>query len=226
MRVPVTQILKLGRLFTMKFIIAFIYLILISISAFSQTTETKWKVEDGWKGLLPLISTRADFEKLFGKGVRLKNSAYYQYRYETEEAIIEVDYAQTRCDKNSNGVNRFDIPENTVTRYQIILKGQAPTAELTFDKNRFERSVSESQVTEVELNKYRFERTDPQNQNKEPAFAISYHQFKEELSSPQNEWSSGVGISFWGIAVQDVDYVRGFSYGPSYDDLEKRRCEK
>src|SRR5215204_5472746 len=136
MRFPVTQILKFGRLFTMKFIIAFIWLILISIPAFSQTTESKWKVEDGWKGLLPFKSTRADIEKLFGKGVRLKDPFHYQYRYEAEEAIIEVGYAETPCDENSNDVERFDIPENTVKLYKIILKGQTTTAELTFNKNR------------------------------------------------------------------------------------------
>ena len=190
----------------MRFIIIFTWLILISVPVFSQKTESGWKVENGWQGLIPIQSTKANVEKLFGKGIQMKSQVFYQFQHDTKDAIISVGYA-IPCGENPHLLSRFDVPPNTLIRYRVELKQPIPITDLKFNKNRFERNVST----------YRNEATPGR---------FSYKQFREELDKLPNESSGALEIAFWGEIIGNIDYVRFFEYDPTFDDFDKYRCEK
>ena len=47
----------------------------------------------GWRGIIPLHSTRADIESLVGKPSSERNDIYH-----TDKEFVRVDYAKGRCE--------------------------------------------------------------------------------------------------------------------------------
>jgi hypothetical protein len=70
----------------------------ISILIFASTVFTHGQ-SNSWRGLTPLLSTRADVEKLLGKP---KEDKYSCCRYETPNEYVSVSYAADKCDEGWN----------------------------------------------------------------------------------------------------------------------------
>src|SRR6185503_17182878 len=60
----------------------------------------------GWRGIIPLHSTRADVESLLGKPLPDRD-----YLYQTEDHFVSVDYAKGPCEGWPSGWN---VTANTV----------------------------------------------------------------------------------------------------------------
>ena|SRR5258708_29591156 len=174
---------------------------ILAVPVFSQ------KVEDGWKGLLPFKSTKEDVEKVLGKG-KQKPDAWQlkRYKYDTDEAVVDVEYAELSCDEKTDPYDRFDVPSDTVIRYRVQLKKMLPISELSFETIRFAHVPSHTGV--------------------DSQFYFSYMQANQNLDVGPNEFRTGSGIEISGKIVGDRDYARGFMYGPPWGEREKRRCNK
>ena len=85
--------------------------------------------ERGWRGLVPLFSTRSDVERLLGHGSSQCNCIYH-----TETEIVQVDYATAPCDGVLKGWN---VPPGTVLRLSISPKEKQMFAELGIRESEF-----------------------------------------------------------------------------------------
>jgi hypothetical protein len=177
--------------FLIRALVVFVFL-------FSSSLVFGQRVEDGWKGLLPFKSTKADVEKLFGSGQRSNYDRHYQFEYKNEIVIFSVDYSGDPCDPSLDTVDRYDLPAATILSYEIRLSKPIPLREFTFDVNRFERTVM------------------IYGPNNEPR-AISYVQWEFELWKIPNQMGVGNGIEIYVAESGDKELATGFLYSPPYD---------
>jgi hypothetical protein len=177
----------------MRFVAGLILVLTALVDGFPQ------KVEDGWKGLLPYTSTRADIEKVVGKGEKDKYNLLW--KYVSSEAAVEVRYAGDPCgDKASS----FEVPPETAITYWVTLKHAVPIEDLSFDRNRFARYPSSEDRSST---------------------SFYYYQAKENLSVVPNEWG-GHGIELSGELIGGREYITSFRYGPPWSELYRSPCVK
>lgn len=88
------------------------------------------EVEKGIEGIIPFKSNRTDVEKLFGKPNDYD-------RYEKEDANIHFTYSTEPCQKDDLGRGDYNIPKDTVLRYQIYLHKPLKFSELKYDAKRY-----------------------------------------------------------------------------------------
>src|SRR5437868_9386966 len=71
--------------------------------------------EGGWRGIVPLHSTRADVERILGRTPNERTRTYY-----LKDCDVYVVYSrEDDCKRFPNGWN---VPPNTVIRFDVILK--------------------------------------------------------------------------------------------------------
>lgn len=83
---------------------------------------------EGWRGIVPLHSTRADVERLLGAGANECKCAYY-----LEDVNVFFDYSSGDC--KSGGV--WDVPSGTVMRITVYTKPTLRWSTLNVDKSKF-----------------------------------------------------------------------------------------
>jgi hypothetical protein len=93
----------------------------------------------GWRGIIPLHSTRIDVESLLGKPLPDRD-----YLYQTEDHFVRVDYAKRPCEGWPSGWN---VTTNTVL--SIIVR---PTRDLKFsdlhlDESKFSKAFDDTFTT-------------------------------------------------------------------------------
>jgi len=174
------------------------FLIALFIVALFGAGLSAQKVEEGWKGLLPFNSTKADVEKRFGDGKRTDRDRHYQFEYKNETGTFGVDYSGDPCDPSSDSLDRYNLPAATILRYKVRLFKPVPMKELNFDVNRFERTVM------------------IYGPNNEPR-AVSYVQWETDLWKVPNQAGGGYGIEMQVSDGGDGELATGFLYGPPYD---------
>ena len=99
-------------------------------------------LENGWKGIKPLHSTKNEVDKVWGEP-KIDDNGYY--RYTTNDAYIQVNYATTPCKENQYNRGKFSVSENTVLGYWINFNGspEFPTlSSLQLDKTKYEKDTS------------------------------------------------------------------------------------
>lgn len=109
-------------------------IILTSILLFCGIFPASLPLEEkGWRGLIPLHSTRTDVERVLGP-----SSGDCRCIYRTEEEVVSVIYSRTNCKGNVPGWN---VPAETVLEFTVMpLKRQDKFSELRLDKRRFVRT--------------------------------------------------------------------------------------
>ena len=114
----------------MKSIIVLASLLIMSL-AFTQDAP-------GWRGIVPLRSTRAQVEQLVGAlDVRCQC-------YSTEMATIRVDYASGPC---TGALAGWNVPIDTVLSLQIYPKKALLFSELKIQKEDFVKTVDDTVTT-------------------------------------------------------------------------------
>jgi hypothetical protein len=176
----------------MRFILAILLVGLFGVDLSAQ------RVEEGWKGLLPFKSTKADVEKLFGNGKTTEHNRHYQFEYKTETGTFRVDYSGDPCDPSAEYSERYNLPAATILHYEVQLVTPVPLENFTFDVNRFERTVM------------------IYGPNKEPR-AISYVQWEFDRWKVPNQAGVGNGIEIQITGSEDRELVTRFLYSPPYD---------
>lgn len=86
------------------------------------------EVVRGWKGIIPLHSTRADVERLLGSSTGECNCLY-----KTEDAAVYVEYAVDRC---RGGLPGWNVPKETVLRLTVTLRTAQQFSDLKLDRSK------------------------------------------------------------------------------------------
>jgi hypothetical protein len=97
-------------------------------------------IEDGYKGIKPLHSSKASVEQMLGKP-QIDENGYHKYM--TADGFLRVVYTTKPCSENNLGRGDFSVAENTVLSYRVLLTDKPAISDLTFDRQRFPRSTSE-----------------------------------------------------------------------------------
>ena len=91
----------------------------------------------GWRGIVPLHSTRTDVEQLLGKPN--EKLATYSVLYRTMNETIIVDYAQGRSCGRENAGNQWKVPRYTVERILVTLNRGVPLTQLGIDETKYKK---------------------------------------------------------------------------------------
>jgi hypothetical protein len=97
-------------------------------------------VEKGWKGLLPLQSTKADVEKAFGNPEKVDENGYYNYRL--VDAFVQVNNSTEPCTANQYDRGKFNVPKDSVLDMWIYIKRNVLVSDLKFDRQQYQRDTS------------------------------------------------------------------------------------
>jgi hypothetical protein len=97
----------------------------------------------GWKGIAPLHSSRADVERLLGSPSAACKTLC---SYETKSEVVFVGYSGEPCTNNDE--NRWRVPSDTVTSVTVNLGERAKLSGLKLNLRKFIRTM------DPELNGY------------------------------------------------------------------------
>src|SRR5262245_39806863 len=86
----------------------------------------------GWRGIVPLRSTRSDVEAVLGKGTGEIQCSYYR-----DDMNIFFVYSSGTCDNGRSG--DWNIGPNTVIRFTIYPKPNPKLSDLKLEETKFEK---------------------------------------------------------------------------------------
>ena len=102
-------------------------------SALNMVGPTQAK---GWRGLVPLHSTRADVERLLG---RPKESRGVASTYDTTNERVHVFYSAGQCKESTS--NGWNVPRDTLLSITVQPNAKLLIDDLKLDKTKYERVV-------------------------------------------------------------------------------------
>jgi len=88
----------------------------------------------GWRGLIPLHSTRADVERLLGAP---RESRGVASTYDTQNERVLVFYSAGRCKEGAS--DDWNVPRDTVVSITVHPNAKLLVADLKLDKMKYER---------------------------------------------------------------------------------------
>ncbi|HZN07866.1 MAG TPA: hypothetical protein VFB65_13820 [Pyrinomonadaceae bacterium] len=106
---------------------------------------TSFQETSGWRGIVPLHSTRADVERLLGQPTEPCRCIY-----KTDDEVIRVEYAVRGCENNSSGWN---VARDTVVSLRVTPKKWQRFSDLGFDEKEFTKRVEFDNPTTHYTNK-------------------------------------------------------------------------
>jgi hypothetical protein len=99
-----------------------------------NNASQKATVATGWCELLPLHSTRADVERIFGAPKMSHDSTKI---YETKDERVDVLYSAGPC--KLSGVERWNVPEDVVIKIEVSPRKNILVQDLHLDPNKYIR---------------------------------------------------------------------------------------
>ena len=96
-------------------------------------------LKNGWKGIRPLRTTRAEVEERIGNRL-FTDRDYYYVDYNTDEGRIEVNYSVVPCSEDKYSRGRYSVEHDTVLDYIVLLKRPLRPTETDIDFARYTRS--------------------------------------------------------------------------------------
>jgi hypothetical protein len=91
----------------------------------------------GWRGLIPLHSTRADVERLLGPSSEPEK---FSADYELGDSVVSVEYSSGSCRKEMKG--GWNVQRDTVISIRIGFKDKAQFPPSKIDKRKFKKERS------------------------------------------------------------------------------------
>jgi len=98
----------------------------------AATAEAK-----GWRGIVPLHSTRSQVEQLLGPPT--EQNTPYSVVYKTPNETVEIDYAKGRPCGIGEKYSRWRVARNTVTTIFITPHPGSPLSQLSIDESRYNK---------------------------------------------------------------------------------------
>jgi hypothetical protein len=96
------------------------------------TAGTSWA--RGWRGLIPLQSTRQDVERLLGTPTN--------YYYDLKNETVYIHFSSGAC--QGDEPDSYKVPAGTVTRIMVIPKSEPSLKTLRVDIARYKKQVDEN----------------------------------------------------------------------------------
>ncbi len=91
----------------------------------------------GWRGIVPLHSTRADVGRLLGQPE--KRMSEFSDFYSTPDGSVTFTYAQGLPCGIGSKYSRWRVPRNTVTNIYLSLQRGSPLSQLSIDESKYKR---------------------------------------------------------------------------------------
>jgi|SRR5215510_5058409 len=104
--------------------------IITTILFMGLTVGTTNHQDRGWKGIVPLSSTRAEVENKLGKAINKSNNSY-----ETDSENISIHYTKAPCTSGSG----WNVPSDTVIYIFVHPKIKSPVSDLTIDLGKYRK---------------------------------------------------------------------------------------
>src|SRR5678815_1670750 len=92
---------------------------------------------NGWRGIVPLHSTRSQVEQLLGPPT--EQSDMYSVVYKTPNETVEIDYAEGSPCGIGEKYSRWRVARNTVTSIFISPYPGSPLSRLSIDESRYKK---------------------------------------------------------------------------------------
>lgn len=86
----------------------------------------------GWRGIIPLLSTRTDVEKILGPPVKNNPNVY-----ETENEFVSVVYSGGPCEEGREGA--WNVSANIVIRLEVESKKTLRVSDLHLDEAKYKK---------------------------------------------------------------------------------------
>ncbi len=102
--------------------------------------------DQGWRGIVPLHSTRLDVERLIGPPNKPNGSMYDPGALDPTVARVFVEYSPGYCTKDRKG--GYNVPQGTVIQIAVTWADQRDFSELQIDVSGFEKS-RDSEIPEI-----------------------------------------------------------------------------
>lgn len=102
------------------------------------TSKINFEIENGWEGIKTLQTNKTEVEKLLGTPT---DSSDYATEYKTEEAWISVKYSSEPCRKNENGRGDYNVPKDTVLKYDVSLNKALKLADFKYNRDKFKQEA-------------------------------------------------------------------------------------
>jgi hypothetical protein len=99
---------------------------------FESNAEAK-----GWRGIVPLHSTRADVEKILGPPT--EQLAAYSVFYRTANETVIIDYARGLACGIGEKYSQWRVPRNTVESIFITPYIGSPLSQLSIDESKYKK---------------------------------------------------------------------------------------
>ena len=111
-------------------------LILTTVACLLLSPVSQGGEAAGWRGIVPLRSTRADVERVLGPPARIWMGMYF---YESEKSRASVTFSNGLCGVARGGWN---VPSGTVIAVSVIPKpNQLKFTDLKLDESKFKKQA-------------------------------------------------------------------------------------
>lgn len=168
----------------------------------------------GWKGLVPLRSTRRDVEALLGPPATAGGSSY-----QTNEATVYVGYSDGPCEKG--WPYGWNVDKDTVVSIAVSPKEPIMFTELSLDKNKYLQSRDGHINTRVLYANYGEGITVVVDEITGKVRSFTYHptDSQQKLQCPDASSRLPVG------STQADPFFKFDAYGDLSPDLERERLD-
>ena len=92
-------------------------------------------IENGWKGISVLHTTRDEVEKILGKPTDEDG----EVNYRTDDALIHITYSNLPCSNTKKYQGSYKVIQNTVLQYRVIVKKELKLSEFKWQKDLYDR---------------------------------------------------------------------------------------
>ncbi len=90
----------------------------------------------GWRGIVPLHSTREDVERLLGPSAKPDG---YSEVYDLGKEAVFIKYSSGPCRKERKG--GYNVPSGTVKQIRVSSSAKPQFSDLQIDENKYEKTV-------------------------------------------------------------------------------------
>jgi hypothetical protein len=121
----------------MKFLfLTIIFLTVFELPVFAQAAESKFALDEGWKGIRVFKTARSEVEKLLGKPFKEENGTFW---YDTDDARLSFIYSGNPCYAPETLMGRFNVKAETVLQYDVRFSKVITTRDLGMDLASYKR---------------------------------------------------------------------------------------
>jgi hypothetical protein len=126
-----------------------IILVIVLLSPFASCQ----RIENGWKEIKPLKTSKAAVEKILGH-VEPDQYGYFGYQL-GDEVFVQINYTTKPCQASSVGRGDYAVPKDTVLRYDVRFRKPIKLSDLKYRRQDYVRQTdahSEGQFVLINRN--------------------------------------------------------------------------